>query len=363
MANEIEKLNTIEIADIEKFNGKTDDNIEKLNAQEFTGVSIPGWAGTRAILFGGRGTVGGTDVSTDWIEYKTIGSGSNTADFGQMNTHRDTAKGTGSNGTKAIMGGGYSDPGAGSTTYGVNDMDHVTVASTNNAGDFGNLAEASGDGGNDGGSNGTLLFFHGGYTGSQSANMEQTNIASGSGGTDAGDLERAQNSHAASNGDSKCLIIGGYNPGVNSGNPFTSVSKHSFHTSNNATAYSGVASTAIYQAGTACATDRVVLAGGLNASWAKLDVIQYFAVASEGDADDKGDLHAAVAQVSGWSDGTTGEFGGGEQGSVTIHRINKITIMSGTGVTEEGDLTHQDYSANANNEDGGASRMSSTSGT
>ena len=70
MANEIEKLNTIEIADIEKFNGKTDDNIEKLNAQEFTGVSIPGWAGTRAILFGGRGTVGGTDVSTDWIEYK-----------------------------------------------------------------------------------------------------------------------------------------------------------------------------------------------------------------------------------------------------------------------------------------------------
>ena len=37
--------------------------------------------------------------------------------------------------------------------------------------------------------------------------------------------------------------------------------------------------------------------------------------------------------------------------------------MSGTGVTEEGDLTHQDFSANANNEDGGAARISSTSGT
>ena len=30
MANEIEKVNTIAIADIEKINGKTYDNIEKL---------------------------------------------------------------------------------------------------------------------------------------------------------------------------------------------------------------------------------------------------------------------------------------------------------------------------------------------
>jgi len=50
MANEIEKVNTIAITDIEKVNGKTDDNIEKLNALEFAGVSIPGWAGTRAVL-------------------------------------------------------------------------------------------------------------------------------------------------------------------------------------------------------------------------------------------------------------------------------------------------------------------------
>ena len=362
MANEIEKVNTIAITDIEKVNGKTDDNIEKLNALEFAGVSIPGWAGTRAVLFGGRGTASGTDVSTDWILYKTIGSGSNTQEFGQMNTHRDTAKGTGSNGTKAIMGGGYSDPGSGSTTYGVNDMDHVTVASTGDAGDFGNLAEASGDGGYDGGSNGTLLFFHGGYTGSQSANMEQTNIASGSQGNDAGDLEAASNSHAVSNGDSKCLIMGGY---VGSGTPLTTVSKHSFHTSNNATSYGGT-SGGIYTAGTACATDRVVVAGGFVGSWSRVNEIRYFAVASEGDSTDKGDLHDNIVKISGWSDGTTGEFGGGEEDSgygVAQNRINKITIMSGTTVTDEADLTHRDFVASANNDDGGAHRISSTSGT
>ena len=39
MANEIEKINAIAIADIEAFNGKTDSNIEKLNGLEFTGIS------------------------------------------------------------------------------------------------------------------------------------------------------------------------------------------------------------------------------------------------------------------------------------------------------------------------------------
>lgn len=39
MANQIEKLNGIEIASIEKLNGLTDDNIEKLNGLEFTGIT------------------------------------------------------------------------------------------------------------------------------------------------------------------------------------------------------------------------------------------------------------------------------------------------------------------------------------
>ena len=38
MANEIEKLNTIAIADIEKINGKDDDDIQAFNSFEFTGV-------------------------------------------------------------------------------------------------------------------------------------------------------------------------------------------------------------------------------------------------------------------------------------------------------------------------------------
>ena len=39
MANEVEKLNSIAIADIEKVNGKTDDNIEAFNGFEFANVT------------------------------------------------------------------------------------------------------------------------------------------------------------------------------------------------------------------------------------------------------------------------------------------------------------------------------------
>ena len=40
MANEVEKFNAVAIADIEKINTRTDDNIEKLNGFEFSGIVI-----------------------------------------------------------------------------------------------------------------------------------------------------------------------------------------------------------------------------------------------------------------------------------------------------------------------------------
>ena len=56
MANEIEKVNTIAIADIEKFNGKTDDNIEKLNTLDFEGLDSTFYGGTAVITMGSTRT-------------------------------------------------------------------------------------------------------------------------------------------------------------------------------------------------------------------------------------------------------------------------------------------------------------------
>ena len=86
MANEIEKLNTIAIADIEKVNTRTDANIEKINTLEFTGA-VPeiDWGGTRAVVAGGNNSSAG---DLDRIQYKTVGASANTVDFGDLQTSR-----------------------------------------------------------------------------------------------------------------------------------------------------------------------------------------------------------------------------------------------------------------------------------
>ena len=50
MANEIEKVNAKEITTIEKFSGKTDNDIAKLNGLEFTGLSAGTWSASSASL-------------------------------------------------------------------------------------------------------------------------------------------------------------------------------------------------------------------------------------------------------------------------------------------------------------------------
>jgi hypothetical protein len=76
----------------------------------------------------------------DTIDYLTIDTSSNASDFGNLTQARQDA-GACSDGTKAVWGGGYYQ----SPLYGVNIIDYVTISSTGNASDFGDLtADRSG---------------------------------------------------------------------------------------------------------------------------------------------------------------------------------------------------------------------------
>jgi hypothetical protein len=124
MANEIEKVNAKEITTIEKFSGKTDNDIAKLNGLEFTGLSAGTWSASSASLgtarsnffsaqgatrdamaiIGGNGTGGLSDREFSEEEYDgvndTIGSGQNIGIQGIM---------AGAGGaTSAVVGGGTS---------------------------------------------------------------------------------------------------------------------------------------------------------------------------------------------------------------------------------------------------------------
>ena len=88
-------------------------------------------------IFGGGMT---SSARVDTIDYLTIDTSSNASDFGNLTQARQYA-GACSDGTKAVWGGGYYQ----SPLYGVNIIDYVTISSTGNASDFGDLtADRSG---------------------------------------------------------------------------------------------------------------------------------------------------------------------------------------------------------------------------
>ena len=328
MANEIEKVNTIAIADIEKIMGKTDDNIEKLSGFEFTGVTFPAWAGTRGVVAGGTQTA---HADLDVIQYKTVGTTANTVDFGDLQTSRSQHMCAGSNQTIGIWGSGMGRPG-GTQTYGVTDTDYITIASTGNGTDFADVDQAGAYGIKNGCSNGTLLFSVGGYEGTAGNldRMEYFTIASASAGTDAGNLSSVKLTMAGTNGDSRYIIIGGFDGSA----AVNEIEYNDFSTSANVSDFGNLTGTSL-DCSSANSTVRAVFvvpsaSGGDN-------TMEYVTVASTGNSINFGDLATGRDSVAGTSDGTTGEFSGGNDGSTT-DEIDIITIASTGNGTDVGNL-------------------------
>jgi len=298
------------MADLEKIMGVSADDIEKImgvsksDIEKIIGVEIPSglaWAGTRAVSAGGSNTAHG---DLDRIQYKTIGASANTVDFGDLQTTRAQHSCGGSNSTRGIWGGGITQVG-GADVYGVTDTDYITIASTGDGTDFGDMDQAASYGTNEGCSNGTLLFSNGGYTtapaGTQDR-IEYYTIASTGNGTDAGNLNAIKSTCGGSNGDSRYLVMGGYKN--DSGNT-DDIEYNDFSTSANGSDFGNLSGATLY-VGSVNSTVRSAFAVPKNQY--NLNTIEYVTVASTGNSSDFGDLSTERDQVSGTSDGTTGEF-------------------------------------------------------
>ncbi len=155
-----------------------------------TGTASP----TRGIFAAGQ-TTGSTSSVINTMMYVTIGSTGNATDFGDLTLARRTPGGV-SNGTRAVFGGGR-DSGNSNT----NVMDYVTIASTGNATDFGDLA-IGGFGNNEGSGSSTRGIFGPGFgSGSPYVGIAYITIASTGNSTTFGDLTGSNryNSMSASN--------------------------------------------------------------------------------------------------------------------------------------------------------------------
>ena len=99
------------------------------------------------------------------------------------------APGAMSSATRGVVGGGE-----GSSSY-QNVIDYITIASTGNATDFGDLTGSRGYG--TGTSDGTTGVFCGGYESSYQDNIDYITIASTGNATDFGDLSVARSGLAS----------------------------------------------------------------------------------------------------------------------------------------------------------------------
>ena len=144
---------------------------------------------------------------TNVIEYITMSTTGNSQDFGDLTDSRSGAGGA-SNGTRGCFMGGWPAPNVSGAT---DTIDYVTIASTGNATNFGDLLTGNHAGGSC--SPGVYGYFIGGdstpYTPVSSTVIQRITIDTTGNSTDVGDLTFLRNGSAGAATDSRGVCAGG----------------------------------------------------------------------------------------------------------------------------------------------------------
>ena len=158
--------------------------------------------GARAIRAGGQ--VGGSPYPrTDTMDFVTISTAGNATDFGNLTQVKFGPAGAGSKTRAVFMAGG--------TPSRLSEIDFVTFSSTGNAADFGNMTVARAAGGDAGHSSETRALLAAGSTPSSDANdtIDFITIASTGNGVDFGNLTLSVSGVMATGNATRGLLAGG----------------------------------------------------------------------------------------------------------------------------------------------------------
>ena len=232
----------------------------------------------RAVFAGGNRT---PDNDSNIIDYVQIQSSGSSIDFGDLTQEREALGGSG-NETRGWFASGY-DGDSPNANYDI--IDYITISTTANALDFGNL----------------------------SAVRRYVSCLSNS---------------------TRGIIGGGYNTAF-----IDTIEYITIATIGNVTDFGNLTVALTDKAGLSSPT-RGVFAGGLGAASnpTATDVIDYITIASTGDATDFGNLTVARRAAASANSSTRGVFGGGHTPTV-VNTIDYITIASTGNATDFGDLT------------------------
>ena len=252
----------------------------------------------RGCAFGGRGP--GSHI--DSIEYITMATEGNSADFGNLTSDNPTQPAGLSNRTRGVRCGGIKEaiPGS-SSSYGINVMDYVTIASTGNADDFGDMSNgASGGQCSSSPTRGVIMGgmapsnLSSGASGLSTNVIQFITIASKGDSQDFGDCTSITKTAAQAGNSIRTVCAGNSHPAINNTIQYITIA-----TTGNASNF-GDLSSARVSSGAGASPVRVVITGGYG-SPSYNGTMDYVAIPTLGNAVDFGDLSSANGYNNGFS--------------------------------------------------------------
>ncbi len=272
-------------------------------------------------LFGGGNTDGAGNTYINVMQYITISTTGNSTDFGDLTIARRSL-GACSSATRGVFAGGRA---AAPPTFNyVNTIDYITIASVGDATDFGDLTSNAGIG-VAGCSSGTRGLFAG-FNGSA---IDYITIATAGNAADFGDLSGNRDSMGACSSPTRGLFGGGAST--------TNVIDYvTIATTGNATDFGDLTVARSALAANSSAT-RGVFGGGFDTDYS--NILDYVTIASVGNATDFGDLTVRRTELASCSSSTRGCWGGGSDAGFS-NVIDYVTIATAGNAADFGDLAN-----------------------
>jgi hypothetical protein len=279
---------------------------------------------------GARGLIGGGYVapaSQNTIDYINISSTGNAQDFGDLITAQ-SFNGSCSSSTRGLFAGSFPSS---------NTIEYVTISSTGNAQDFGDLTvdveSVSGT------SNSTRGLFFGGIIyapAAQSTNViSYVTISTTGNANDFGDLQGTYRNVGGVSSSTRGIFAGGFVLGGS----YTNIIQYvTIATTGNAQDF-GDLSIAKYEVAGCSNSTRGLFGGGYIVPSSFLNIIEYVTLSTLGNSIKFGDLTQSRRLSSACSSSTRGVWGGGVVPGVNLNTIDYVTILTQGNAVDFGDLT------------------------
>lgn len=297
---------------------------------ELAYTNIPTFLGSRALVAGGNTT---SSSAVNVIQYFAIPTTANAVDFGDLTQTRSYLSGC-SNGERGLFGGGQAGS-YGSTVY--NTIDYVTIGTTGNAIDFGDLVAtrsylASCSGGN------RAVFAGGGNSSSSTAAnaIQWVSFLTTGNAISFGILGQSRFGLAGCSNGSRGVFAGGKFPYQSTS--YNIIDYITIDTMGNSTDFGDLTVGRNRLAGCSNETRGVFAGGTTNGIWDYKNEIDYITIATTGNATDFGDLSEQKFDMAGAANSTRATFSGGTKGDTHKNAIEYITIANTGNATDFGDL-------------------------